>query len=143
MTMPESFQSRSFRLALEILRFYRVLRRSTDVPLHFADQVLRAGTATGANVEEPKSASSRRDMAAKYAIGLRDVRECHYWLRLIKADQPQCAATIDVLLEECSQLINVLTPAIRKLRLARVAQTATIAIVVILILASVACTIAG
>jgi|KBSMisStandDraft_5_1062788.scaffolds.fasta_scaffold228961_2 four helix bundle protein len=125
MTVPESFQSRSFRFALEILKLYRTLERATDVPRHFTLQVLRAGTATGANVEEAKSASSRRDMAAKYAIGLREARECHYWLRLIKADQPHFAHSIDDRLDECSQLIAVLTPTVRKLRLKQAAETAS------------------
>jgi four helix bundle protein len=118
MTVPESFQDRSFRLALELLKFYRVLLRTTDVPHHFANQVLRAGTAAGANVEEARSAYSRRDLAAKYVIGLREARECRYWLRLIRADQPQLGTQVDELLEGYAQLVAVLTTTVRKLRIA-------------------------
>ncbi len=125
MTAPESFQTRSFRFALEILKLFRALTRSSDVSRHFAYQMLKAGTAIGANVEEAKSASSRRDMAAKYAIGLREARECHYWLRLIKADQPQFGGSINDLLEESNELIAVLTPTVRKLRLKQQAETAS------------------
>src|SRR5262249_38077667 len=107
MTMPEPFQDRSFRLALELLKLYRALLRTTDVPHHFANQVLRAGSATGTNLEEARSAYSRRDLAAKFTIGLREARECRYWLRLIRADQPKLAPQIDVL-----------TTSVRKLRIA-------------------------
>jgi four helix bundle protein len=136
MTVPESFQDRSFRLALELLKFYRVLLRTTDVPQHFANQVLRAGTATGANVEEARSAYSRRDLAAKYVIGLREARECRYWLRLIKADQPQLSAQIDELFEGYGQLVAVLTTTVRKLR---AAAALPLALVVLIAAASVSC----
>lgn len=116
MSVPESFQDRSFRLALELLKLYRVLVRSTDVPRHFATQVLRAGTAIGANLEEAESGASRRDLAAKYTIALRETRECHYRLRLIEADQPQLAGTINDRLDDCGQLIAILTATVRKLR---------------------------
>jgi len=76
MSRPESLQDRSFRFAVAIIRFYRRLTSSTDVPRHVAYQMLRAGTSTGANVEEAKSAYSRRDLAARYTIGLREAREC-------------------------------------------------------------------
>ena len=39
MTMPESFQDRSFRLALELLKLYRVLLETTHVPQHFANRL--------------------------------------------------------------------------------------------------------
>lgn len=129
MTVPESFQDRGFRLALELLKLFRVLL-GTDVPPHFAIQLLRAGTSTGANLEEAKPAYSRRDLAAKYTIALREARECRYWLRLIKADQPQLSSQLDDLVDEYSQLIAVLTTSVRKLKIAKkAAETAAVVIV--------------
>ncbi len=78
--------------------------------------MLRAGTAIGANIAEAQAAPSRRDLAAKYTVSLREARECHYWLRLIAADRPQLAATTDGLLDECGQLIAMLTTTVKKLR---------------------------
>jgi four helix bundle protein len=135
MTMPESFQDRSFRLALELLKLYRVLLQTTNVPHHFANQVLRAGSATGANLEEARSAYSRRDLAARFTIGLREARECRYWLRLIRADQPKLAPQIDVLLEEYGQLVAVLSTSVRKLRVA----TGVVVVLVAITVASVSC----
>jgi four helix bundle protein len=135
MTVPESFQDRSFRLALELLKSYRVLLQTTDVPHHFANQVLRAGSATGANLEEARSAYSRRDLAGKFTIGLREARECRYWLRLIRADQPTLEPSIDVLLDEYDQLVAVLTTSVRKLRIA----TAVLILLVGVAAATVSC----
>jgi four helix bundle protein len=131
MPNPEPIHDRCFRFAIDILRFYRVLTSTTDVPRHLSTQMLRSGTAIGANVEEAKSAYSRRDLAAKYSIGLREGRECHFWLRVIRVDQPQLASTIDRLMDECSQLIAILTTIVRKLRIERVQKGATLALVVL------------
>jgi len=65
MSPPELFRHRGFRFALAIMRLYRVIRRMTDVPEHIARQMMRAGTSIGANLEEAKSATSRRDLIAK------------------------------------------------------------------------------
>ena len=116
MSVPESFQSRGFRFALEILRLFRLLSQRADVPRHLIQQVLRAGTSIGANLEEARSAYSRRDLAAKYTIAVREARECGYWLRLLAADQPDLHQLTRPLMEECSQLVAVLTTSIRKLR---------------------------
>jgi four helix bundle protein len=71
--IPESFQERSFRFAVDILAFYRTIL-TTDLPRHLAYQMLRAGTSIVANLEEARSAYSRRDLAAKQTIALREAR---------------------------------------------------------------------
>jgi four helix bundle protein len=116
MAVPDLFQKRSFAFAVAILKLYRHLLAGTDVPRHLAYQMLRSGTSIAANLEEAKSAYSRRDLASKQAIALRESRECLCWLRLIAADQPRAAAALAPLLEECHQLIAMLTSSVRTLR---------------------------
>jgi len=85
---------------------------------------------TGADLEEAKPAYSRRDLAAKNTVALRESRECRYWLRLIKADQPQLSSQLDALIDEYSQLVAVLTTSVRKLRIVKkAAETALVVIV--------------
>lgn len=115
MSPPESFQHRSFRFAIAILRLYRKLNATTDLPKHIGSQMLRAGTAIGANLEEARSAYSRRDLAARQTIALREARECHYWIRLVRADQPRLD-DLTPLLDEAEQIIAMLTASVRKLR---------------------------
>ena len=55
-------------------------------------------------------------VAAKYVIGLREARECHYWLRLIVDDRPQLSEAARDLLDECDQLVAILTAAVKTLR---------------------------
>ena len=125
MAALESYQHRSFRLALAILKLYRKLAANPDTPRHLASQVCRAGTAIGANLEEARSAYSRRDLAAKYSIALRESRECHYWLRLLTADQPLLASATNPLIDETEQFIAMLTAAVIKLRRAKPAGETT------------------
>ena len=75
MPAPESYAHRTFRFSLAILGFYRKLLANPNVPRHVATQLCRAGTSIGANIEEAKSAYSRREMAVKYSIALRKGRE--------------------------------------------------------------------
>ena len=112
----ESFQSRSFRFSLQILRLYRRIVALAPVPQHILNQFLRAGTAIGSNLEEAKAAHSKRDLAAKQVIALREARECRYWLRLVLADQPKLAPEVEPLLDESDQIIAILTVSVRKLR---------------------------
>jgi four helix bundle protein len=116
MTAPESYQRRTFRFGLAILRLYRKVAANPEIPHFLASQLCRAGTSIGANIEEAKSAYSRREMAMKYSIALREGRECHYWLRLIRADQPALAQATDPLIDEVDQLVAILTTTVRKLR---------------------------
>ena len=78
--------------------------------------MLRAGTSIGANLEEARSAHSNRDLAARQAISLREGRECRFWLRLIAADQPHLNTDIEPLLDECGQMVAMLTSSVKKLR---------------------------
>jgi len=50
---------------------------------HIADQLFRSASAIGANLEEAEAATSRREMAHKQSIALREAREAEYWLRIL------------------------------------------------------------
>jgi len=123
MAQNESFSKRSERLALRILRFYRLLRRRTDLPPYLADQLLRAGTSIGANLQEAVSAYSRKELAARQSVALRESRECRFWLFLVGQDQPQTSAEVSELSEECSQFVAMLTTSVRKLKAKRKKKT--------------------
>lgn len=70
MSVRLSFRERSFRFAIAILGLYRTIRRSTDCPRHMANQIARAGTAIGANLEEANlrthDANLRRKTASPF-----------------------------------------------------------------------------
>jgi four helix bundle protein len=66
-------------------------------------------------IEEAVIANSRRDMAAKYAIALREARETLYWLKLLSTD-PMLGDTVAPLITEANEWVAMLTVTVRKLR---------------------------
>jgi four helix bundle protein len=80
-----------------------------------ARQLLRAVTSIGAQLEEAGAPDSRRDMAHKYSIGLREAREARFWARLLATDSA-CAATITPIVDELGEFVAMLTTAVKKLR---------------------------
>ena len=79
------------------------------------NQLVRAGTGIGANIEEAQVANSRREMAAKYAIALREARETLYWLELMTTD-PLIGQSIAPLIKEANEWVAMLTATVKKLR---------------------------
>jgi four helix bundle protein len=66
-------------------------------------------------LEEAEVAMSRRDMAAKQSIALRESRESNYWLRLLSIDT-ELTAELATLVDESRQFVAMLTTSVRKLR---------------------------
>jgi len=116
-TAPD-FRSRSFAFACNIVRLYQALL--PIAPPHLARQVLRSGTSIGANLEEAKTAQSRRDLIAKFSIALKEARETSYWLRLLTATSIAPTALVIEPLTEVNELIAVLTTSVRHLKQDRV-----------------------
>jgi four helix bundle protein len=104
----DDIRERAFRFAAEIVRLYDRLA-ARDV----ARQLLRSGTSIGANLEEADAAQSRADFVSKCAVALKEARETHYWLRLLRATGK---LQDDALAAECNELIAILTTIVRKTR---------------------------
>jgi four helix bundle protein len=85
------------------------------VHAHMALQLFRAVTGIGALLEEGVIANSRRDMAAKYAIALREARESNFWSRLIARD-PNWTGEVAPVIQETKEFVAMLTVSVRKLR---------------------------
>jgi four helix bundle protein len=113
---PPDFGPRTFAFACQIVQLYVALNRIPGFPLGIARQILDAGTSIGANVEEGRAPSSRRDLAARFAISLREARETKFWLRLIRATDLAPANLTEGLTKEVDELVAILTVSVRKLR---------------------------
>ena len=80
-----------------------------------AQQLFKASSSIGAMLEEGEVANSRRDMAAKHAIALREARESRFWLRLISTS-PKWTAELVPHIQEAGEFVAMLTTSVRKLR---------------------------
>jgi four helix bundle protein len=82
---------------------------------HVAQQLFQAVSSIGANLEEGQVANGRRDMAAKYAIALREAREARYRLLLLST-RPGRKDDLAPLIQESNEFVAMLTAAVRRLR---------------------------
>ncbi len=80
-----------------------------------AGQMWEAVSSIGAQLEEGSAPSSRRDMAHKYTIALKESREARYWLRLIATD-PKWKAEMAWFIGESTEFVAMLTVSVRNLR---------------------------
>ncbi|MFZ6015433.1 MAG: four helix bundle protein [Patescibacteria group bacterium] len=74
---------KSYQFALKIIKLYFYLSKEKH-EFVISKQVLRSGTAIGANSEEAVAAISKADFINKVQIALKEARETDYWLRLIR-----------------------------------------------------------
>ena len=93
--MPSDFAERTFAFACDIVHFYTAVMALPRFPYGIARQVLAAGTSIGANIEESRAPASRRDLAAKFVVALKEAES---------------------LLQECDELVAILTVSVRNLR---------------------------
>jgi four helix bundle protein len=114
--MKSDLPERSFKFAVEIVKLCRVLDEKPGVSRMLANQLLRSGTSIGANVEEGQSSQSEADFIAKYSIACKEARETHYWLKLIATSEIVTEEQLSGLMNECNQLISILTTIIKKLK---------------------------
>ena len=76
------------------------------------DQLLRSGTAVGANYEEAQAAESKEDFVHKLQVALKEARESHYWLRLIAKSGVLPASRVSTIIDEADQLRAILSKAV-------------------------------
>ncbi|MBO4481795.1 MAG: four helix bundle protein [Bacteroidales bacterium] len=76
-------------------------------------QLLKSGTSIGANIEEASGAQSTKDFIAKFHIALKEARESHYWLRLLKDTQWITTESFEEQTKILNHIINLLTKSIK------------------------------
>ena len=109
--MPDSpIRTKSFEFALKIIRVSNSLQQQREYVI--SNQLVRAGTSIGSNVEEAQAGQSRRDFLSKMAVASKEARETRYWLRLI--DEGRIGG-LDVRseLDDVDELIRILTAIVK------------------------------
>jgi len=113
---PQEISERAFAFAVRVVKLCRDLDGKPGVSRTLANQLLRAGTSIGANLEESKGGQSRADYRSKVSIAHKEARETHYWLRLLIATNIVSENQLSPLLDESNQLVAILTTIVKKLK---------------------------
>jgi four helix bundle protein len=111
-----SVEDRTYAFALMMVRVFRASPPRDDADRIIWRQLLKSGTSAGANTAESRGSQSKADWTAKRFIALREMRETQFWLRLLQDSSPSPRIDLAPLMDEASQLIAILTRALKTIR---------------------------
>ncbi len=78
--------------------------------------MIRSATSVGANITEAKASSSRLEFKKFYEIALKSANETKYWLELLRDAKLVEPNTINILLNEDTEIANMLGAGVIKLK---------------------------
>lgn len=111
---PPNIQDRTFAFAVRIVKLCQQLDQTPGTSRTLANQLLRAGTSIGANLEEAKGGQSRADFISKVSISLKEARETLYWLRLLIASEILPEHQLAPLTQEAHEIVAILTTIVKR-----------------------------
>jgi len=99
-------RDRTKQFALRVIRMVRALPKTTEARA-VGGQIVRSGTAVGANYRTACRARSKKEFAARMGIVLEEADETAYWLELITESNMLTAKQVQPLLDEANELIAI------------------------------------
>ena len=114
--VASDFRERAFRFTCTLFDYCEDLARTPGPSRQLANQLFDAGSSIGANLAESRSAHSRRELASKTAISLKETHEAKYWLRVATAKSLGKADLREWLLQESDEFAAMLTVSVRRLQ---------------------------
>lgn len=116
-------KDRSFEFSVQILALIDDLPNG---PKGWAlgRQLIRSGTAVGANIREADQAHTDRDFANKCSIARKEASETHYWLELCERAQLLRGDRLRQSIQEANELMRILGAIVKKTQ-ARTENTGT------------------
>lgn len=97
---------KTYQFAIEIVKLTRELISEKEYVL--SKQILKSGTAIGANVEEAIGGISKKDFRAKMSISYKEARETQYWLKLLRDTKYISTEKFDSLNIELTSILKIL-----------------------------------
>ncbi|UKL14645.1 four helix bundle protein [Dissulfurimicrobium hydrothermale] len=116
MEKPTNIQERAFDFAVRVVKLCIHLDGQPGVPRTLSNQLLRSGTAIGANLEEGIGAQSEADYLTKVSIACKEARETLFWLKLLAATEIVPQDRLAGITDECNQLVAILTATAKHLK---------------------------
>ena len=111
----EDFRKRTFQLGIRIVRLVEALPK-TDPARVIGRQLLRSGTAVGANYRAAARARSWAEFVAKMGIVEEECGETLYWLDLLIELQLVSHSRLQDLRSEANEILSIVVAPIRTAR---------------------------
>lgn len=115
-TKPYDLRDRTRKFALRVIKLYGSLPKRVECQV-IGKQILRSGTAVGANYREGLRSRSKLEYAAKLNIGLMEIEETLYWLELLEGSGMVAASRLDAMKTEIGELAAIFVTLIKKAKL--------------------------
>jgi four helix bundle protein len=99
-------RDRTKHFALRVIRMAQALPKTTEARA-ISGQIVRSGTAVGANYRTACRARSKKEFAARMGIVLEEADETAYWLELIAESNMLTPKQVQPLLDEANELVSI------------------------------------
>ena len=98
--------------ALRVVKLYKFLTEEKKEHI-ISKQILRSGTAIGANIAESIYAQSRSDFVSKMSISLKEAAETKYWLDILYESGFIGKSPYESISGDCNELIKLLSSIVK------------------------------
>ncbi len=112
MAKENIIRQKSYQFALDILALVRKFPRTTE-GFVVGNQLARAGTSVGANVEEANAAFSKSDFIYKMNTALKETRESNYWLKLVRDSELIKDDSLEKLINDSEEMRKILSSIVK------------------------------
>ena len=111
----DDISERLVAFAVRIIRLAQALPKSL-VGRHIGGQVLRCGTSAGSNYEEARGAESRADFVHKLAVSWKEIKETHFWLKVVLRAELLRPKRLGEIIQEANELNGILAQSLKTAR---------------------------
>ena len=109
--MEDAAKIKSKAFALRIINLYKYLCDEQKEYV-LSKQILRSGTAIGANLAEARRAISKKDFLSKVYVALKECSETEYWLEIFHDSKVLSDEEYSNMFSQCSKLRKLLIASI-------------------------------
>lgn len=99
---------RIYKFVLLVLQSIKFVPKTTE-NLVLIKQVIRSSSSIGANALEADGAETKKEFIHRFTISKKEAKESFYWLSLITDHNPNLKVRFSSLLDECKQLILIIS----------------------------------
>ncbi|MGD9993456.1 MAG: four helix bundle protein [Salinivirgaceae bacterium] len=114
-TFGKTLEERTLKFAVAVIHLSASLPESPEGKV-IRNQLSKSGTSIGANYREANRSQSKADFIHKIHISESEASETLYWLEIIKTMNWCSASVLQPLIDECSELLALLTSIRSKLK---------------------------
>lgn len=109
---------KTYRFAIKTVFLYKQLTQEQKEFI-LSKQLVRSGTWPGANIQEGLAGESKRDFISKFSIALKESREAHFWLRILRDTEFISKEKATEYLNDCEEIIKILSSIVKTSKLTR------------------------